>query len=95
MKTTHSVIVAIIIPFLPILAQDYGAPRIVAPDGTFLGNLSANPYDPNSVANPYGQYGSPYSPDSINNPYGQYGSPYSPDSVNNPFVISPIDPLTK
>lgn len=27
----------------------------------YLGNLSANPYDANSVANPYGRYGSQYS----------------------------------
>jgi hypothetical protein len=64
-------------------------PYIVSPDGQYLGNLSTNPYDPNSVSNPYGQYGSPYSPDSINNPYGQYGSPYSPNSVNNPYATQP------
>ena len=45
-------------------------PIIVGPQGQYLGNLSANPYDPNSVSNPYGRYGSRYSPDSINNPYG-------------------------
>ena len=62
------------------------SPRIYAPNGQYLGNLNSNPYDPNSVANPYGQYGSRYSPNSINNPYGQYGSPYSPNSVNNPYA---------
>ncbi len=46
--------------------------------------LSANPYDPDSTSNPYGQNGSPYSPDSIYNPYGA-GSPYSIDSPNNPY----------
>jgi hypothetical protein len=92
MKTLHLIIASVIIRLLSAFAQDYGAPRIVAPDGTYLGNLSANPYDPNSTANPYGQYGSPYSPTSINNPYGQYGSPYSPDSVNNPFITTPLIP---
>ena len=48
------------------------------------GNLNSNQYDPNSVANPYGRYGSPYSQDSINNPYKQ-GSPYRQDSPNNPY----------
>jgi hypothetical protein len=62
-----------------------GSPQIYSQEGRYLGNLNANPYDPNSVSNPYGQYGSPYSPDSINNPYGRYGSPYSPDSANNPY----------
>ena len=62
------------------------SPQIYAPDGTYLGNLNSNQYDPNSVSNPYGQYGSRYSPNSINNPYGQYGSPYSPNSVRNPYA---------
>jgi len=52
----------------------------------YLGNLNQNPYDPNSVNNPYGQYGSKYSPDSIRNPYGTYGSPYSPYSPTNPYA---------
>ena len=59
--------------------------QIYSQKGKYLGNLNNNRYDPNSVANPYGQYGSQYSPDSINNPYGRYGSPYSPDSANNPY----------
>ena len=49
------------------------------------GNLSANPYAPDSTSNRYGA-GSPYDPNSINNPYGQYGSPYSPKSANNPYA---------
>ncbi len=36
-----------------------GPPILVDPQtGKYLGNLSANPYDQNSVSNPYGQYGS-------------------------------------
>jgi hypothetical protein len=57
--------------------------------GKYLGNLTANQYDSNSVSNPYGRYGSEYSPDSINNPYGQYGSRYSNDSPNNPYATNP------
>ena len=52
---------------------------------THLGNLSANPHDPDSVANPYGA-GSRYAANSIYNPYGQYGSPYSNRSVSNPYA---------
>lgn len=63
-------------------------PSIYADDGTYLGNLNSNKYDPNSVSNEYGRYGDPYSPDSINNPYGKYGDPYSPDSVTNPYATS-------
>ena len=65
----------------PVAAYDYrtsgNSPIIVAPDGTYLGNLNANRYDPNSIANPYGTYGSRYSPNSVNNPYGAYVNPYS------------------
>lgn len=49
--------------------------QLYGPDGTYLGNLNSNPYDQNSIANPYGPHGSPYAQDSINNPY-TYGSPY-------------------
>lgn len=62
------------------------APKIIAADGTYLGRLSANPYDPQSVSNPYGKYGSPYSATSINNPYSQYGSAFSTMSPNNPYA---------
>jgi len=60
------------------------SPKLYDSQGTYRGNLNGNPYDPNSVANPYGQYGSPYSPNSINNPYGA-GSPYQQDSPSNPY----------
>ena len=65
------------------------SPQLYSPDGTYLGNLNNNQYDPNSVANPYGRYGSSHSPNSINNPYGRYGSPYSPYSARNPYATNP------
>jgi hypothetical protein len=61
-------------------------PVIVNP---YLGVLSANPYAPNSVSNPYGTYGSPFSPTSITNPFGAFGSPFSPTSVTNPYAVAP------
>ena len=81
---------------LPSLASAYcdqygacstGGPALVAPDGRYLGRLSANPYALDSTSNPYGQYGSPYSLNSINNPYSTYGSPYSLNSPNNPYAV--------
>lgn len=63
-----------------------GGPKLYGNDGQALGTLNANRYDPNSVSNPYGQYGSRYSPTSVNNPYGKYGSPYSRQSANNPYA---------
>ncbi|KGE04938.1 hypothetical protein [Pseudohaliea rubra] len=58
---------------------------VAAQTGSHLGNLSANPYAPDSTANPYGA-GSRYDANSINNPYGRYGSPYSNQSANNPYA---------
>jgi len=54
----------------------------------FLGKFNSNPYDPDSVNNPYGVYGSKYSYQSINNPYGPYGSRFSSESVNNPYATN-------
>ena len=66
----------------------FGSPQVGGSDSqpTTLGNFNSNKYDPNSVSNPYGQYGSPYSPKSVHNPYGVYGSPYSPYSATNPYT---------
>jgi hypothetical protein len=73
-------------PVAPV--APFGAPQLRSSDSQRrnLGNLNPNPYDPNSISNPYGQYGSPYSPKSVNNPYGVYGSPYSPYSATNPYA---------
>jgi len=83
--------------FLFFSAVAYAAPPILVDKqtGKYLGALSSNPYDQDSVSNPYGQYGSQYSQDSINNPYGEYGSPYSDKSINNPYATNPpiiLDP---
>ncbi len=92
-------IILFALAIIPALHAFAGPPSLVDPNtGKYLGDLSANPYAPNSTSNPYGQYGSRYSPDSINNPYGQYGSPYSSDSANNPYatgapvIVPPLVP---
>jgi hypothetical protein len=56
-----------------------------SPHSTYLGHLSANRYDSDSIANPYGQYGSRYAANSINNPYGRFGSRCSSSSPRNPY----------
>jgi hypothetical protein len=68
------------------------APRIYAPDGTYLGKLSVNKYDPESISNPYGKYGSRYG-DTLNNPYSRYGR-YWPSSneVNPSKATKPAEP---
>jgi len=60
------------------------SPRLYDSRGQFRGNLNTNRADPDSVANPYGRYGSRYSEDSINNRYGA-GSRYNEDSPNNRY----------
>lgn len=50
----------------------------------FLGNISSNAYDSNSICNQYGTYGSRYSSFSVFAEHGTYGSPYSTYSAYNP-----------
>ncbi len=52
----------------------------------YIGEYNDNPYESDSISNPYGQYGSPYGSDSVNNPYGQYGGSYSNKSAKNPYA---------
>lgn len=85
MKNKLHVIFLMLAFSMPILALA-DSPYLVGSDGKYLGNLSANKYDPNSVNNPYGRYGSKYSTDSVNNKYGKYGSKYSNSSARNPYA---------
>lgn len=63
--------------------------KLVAADGKLLGNVNKNPYDTDSITNPYGPYGNPYSADSLFNEYGSYGNPYSALSPYNEFSRTP------
>jgi hypothetical protein len=71
----------------------------VGPQGQYLGNLSANRLDTDSVSNPLGRSESPLSPDSINNPMGRWGSSANSYSVTNsyptrgPRVVQPYQPM--
>lgn len=51
----------------------------------YLGDLSTNKFDPNSITNPFGA-GSPYSSNSVTNKFGLYGSPFSNQSATNPYA---------
>lgn len=64
---------------------------LLSADGVYLGKLSTNRYDTESISNPYGRYGNRYSISSIWNQYGRYGSQYSTLSPFNPYSMnSPI-----
>lgn len=62
---------------------------LVANDGTFLGNVNDNSFDPDSLANPFGTYGNEFGSDSIWNRFGTYGSEFSSLSVYNAFTSTP------
>jgi hypothetical protein len=62
---------------------------LLAADDQYLGRITGNRYDTNSLLNEYGPYGSKYSQTSIFNPYSPYGSPYGQFSVNNPYSSTP------
>jgi len=50
-----------------------------------LGSFRSNPYNWNSLSNPYGA-GNPYKSDGLLNPYSKYGSRYSNYSWRNPYA---------
>ena len=60
-----------------------------ANDGTFLGHISSDRYDSNSICNSSGNYGSNYRNESIRNIYGTYGSEYSSESAYNKYTSTP------
>ncbi len=62
---------------------------LLANDGQYLGKLSLNNFDAESISNPYGYYGNQYSATSIFNKYGTYGSQYSSLSPFNPYTSTP------
>ncbi len=59
------------------------------PSPTILGCLTCNEYDPNSIINGLGTYGSPMSPNSMANPMSIHGSRVSPSSACNPLAMRP------
>ncbi|AUT03906.1 hypothetical protein CLI64_27915 [Nostoc sp. CENA543] len=66
-----------------------GVAQLWASDGQFLGTLSSNLYDPNSISNPHGMYGSSQGIYSIRNSYGLYGGLYGVHSPYNNYCINP------
>src|SRR5260370_41094292 len=68
------------------------APRdsyLEAADRQYLGKITANAYDQNSILNQYGSYGSQYSATSIFNQYCPYGGAYGQFSPENPYTTQP------
>jgi len=68
-------------PFNPANHYDLG----LANHAEDLGELSANPFNPDPTSNPFGA-GSPFKPDGLNHPFSPYGSPFSNQSATNPYA---------
>jgi hypothetical protein len=66
-----------------------GESFIVANDGQYLGKLTTNTFDSDSILNEFGPYGNEYSPTSIFNEYSTYGSEFSSDSPFNEYSTTP------
>lgn len=66
-----------------------GLGQLWAANGQFLGVLSSSQYDPNSICNPNGIYGSSWSATSIRTEYSMYGSEYSTYSPYNSYCLNP------
>lgn len=69
--------------------RDLEGSSLEAADGTFLGKVSQNKYDNESLANKYGPYGNPYNANSIFNNYGTYGNKYNQLSPFNDYSRMP------
>ena len=63
--------------------------ELVAQDEQFLGKLTDDPTNPDSLLNEYGPHGGLYGPISIFNQYSQYGSRYGVYSLRNPYCVAP------
>jgi hypothetical protein len=83
----RTLIVTIFLIALAITAIAAGPPMIFSSDGKYLGNLSTNDMDQNSVSNNMGRYGNDLMPNSIRNNVGRYGSDTSQFSPNNDMNI--------
>ncbi|MFB7817378.1 stalk domain-containing protein [Paenibacillus chitinolyticus] len=55
----------------------------------YLGKITSNQYDPDSVLNQYGTYGSELSATSIFNKLGTYGGQFSQESAFNTYATKP------
>ena len=93
-KTRNNLMLLVLVTFIGFVTyaevvRAEGTPYIVdTTTGRYLGNLSANEFDANSVNNEFGTYGNQFNPNSVNNIFGPYGSDYSNTSINNPFATN-------
>lgn len=66
-----------------------GRATLVANDGAYLGTVSSNQNNPDSICNRYRAFGSEYSSTSVRNRYSQYGSEYTNQGAYNKDTSTP------
>ncbi|MEX5576215.1 hypothetical protein [Pseudophaeobacter sp. A-200-2] len=71
------------------IPEKHGGSYLEADDKQFLGKVTSNKFDTESILNQYGPYGSKYSNTSIFNPYCPYGGQYGRFSPENPYTTTP------
>lgn len=69
--------------------KNNGESFLVANDGQFLGKLTFNELDTESILNRFGEYGNRFSSKSIYNRFGNYGNRFSSLSPFNKFTNTP------
>jgi hypothetical protein len=80
------------LPSLPpvlTLRDIEGRAFLVANDGQYLGKLSSNHFDSESICNDFGSYGSRFSSTSIRQQFSSYGSDFSSLSPYDQFTSTP------
>ncbi|MCG6137202.1 MAG: hypothetical protein MET45_21640 [Nostoc sp. LLA-1] len=84
---------------LDFLVAVNGIAQLWGANEQFLGILSSNQYDVNSIINPYGIYGGQFGLYSISNQHGMYGgqsglySPYNTCCLNPPVIFYQAQPM--
>jgi len=66
-----------------------GKATLLANEGTYLGKVSSNPFESESICNEFGTYGSEFASKSVRNEFGSYGSPFASQSAYNEFTSTP------
>ena len=78
MKTILATLLLILL-FASTATAQFGQPKKP------LGTIRSNPFDSNSISNPFGA-GSPHKANGLMNPYSRYGSSFSNQSWRNPYA---------
>ena len=66
-----------------------GSATLIADDGTYLGLVSSNRFESDSICNRFGDHGSRFASDSVRNRFSTYGSSFGFQSAYSSYATSP------